>query len=667
MKQRSQPKSFSASTPVSAVATILECEEICHEFAVRSLECDGNLAIGDSHDTWTYGDLFAGARRLALLLSASGVRPGDLVVVEGVRCAGFVLSLVGTLIAGGRFLVLDQAKRSRKSVEMIERLQPKAWLSPGSDTSGAATLASLLSFANRRRFVELPAGKRSILDALAASTHGLSEAVFELPRRIGGRGPAYLIWTSGTTSAPKLVSTYHDSVVNFLRWYRRHFDLGEADRFSLLSGLSHDPVLRDVFAPLSVGACVCVPTEAQRTDPGALFRWIAESAITVMHLTPVMIELLSQSNQGSTVDSVRLLAFGGDRLTERHVDLARGLFPCADLVNFYGTTETPQVMAYHCVPRAATAGSWNQAVPIGKGIDGAELLVLDERQQRCGAGEQGEVYVRSRFLAEGYVDLPEANAERFVANPLTGDPADRAFRTGDLGVYLADGSVRLSGRRDRQVKINGNRVDLADVEAEIARFESVAQAAVVYDAASAQLVAYVVEAAGRFLSESALRRHLAEAGPLQIVPAKIIVVDALPVTLNGKIDYLRLDRVRPSERPPTARRDRSSTALRSAEALREVWQEALDRSDIDLSTNFYDVGGDSIVAARIAYRIQETLGMPVRVADLFIYPTIGALAVYLSEDRELAAHDRADDVGVRMAGRERAISRARMLRGRADG
>jgi len=611
-------------------------------------------ALCDAAGTWSHAEVFQTALRLSSILADNGVRRGDVVVVVSERCATFVICLLGVLMAGGRFLVVDRDQVNDHTLDVLERLSPAHWLFIDGAAQRAGSLHDRLEERLQGHLTRLPLGKQALIDVLAAAVHGQTDGGCEaVPVEVGGAAPAYLIWTSGTTAAPKLISTLHRSVVNFLDWYVDEFRIDCTDRFALLSGLAHDPVIRDVFTPLTVGASLQIPTEAQRMSAEMLAAWLRQAQPTILHLTPPMLELLGSGRSAvGPATSVRLLASGGARLTHRHVSIAREIFPRAEVVNFYGASETPQAMGFHRIGPGGAGEAERHSVPIGKGIRGAQLLVLTPDKTPCRPRERGEIFVRSRYLSEGYLGLPVPTGLQFMPNPLGEDPADRVFATRDLGMYDFDGTVHWLGRVDRQVKIGANRVSPDDLEVELAQLAGIQQAAVLFDEPTNRLLVYIVPRADTSGSEALVRSHLASTGPFPIVPARVYMLDALPLTANGKTDYSRLRTFAPSVAAPQTGLEVGAVQ----EAVRRIWASELCCTTFSSSDTFLELGGNSFVAIRIAGLLSERLRTPIRVVDLFTHPTLDSLTRFLSA-RESHGGVK-EQLEQRMMQRRKAIARA---------
>ncbi|HEU4558056.1 MAG TPA: amino acid adenylation domain-containing protein [Longimicrobium sp.] len=334
-------------------------------------------------------------------------------------------------------------------------------------------------------------------DDLLAAIDGLSAASPEAPAvTIGPDTLAYLSFTSGTTGTPKAVMGRHGSLTHFTPWLAETFGLTADDRFSMLSGIAHDPLHRDVFTPLQLGASVIAPEADEVGAPGYLARWLREAVVTVAHLTPAMGQLIADVPGGveaaEPVPSLRRAFFVGDVLTRGDVERLRRLAPNLTVINYYGSTETQRAVAYHVVRTGDDRE--REVIPLGRGIPGVQLLVRNAAGELAGIGEVGEIWLRSPHVALGYLNDAGLTEQRFVHNPWTQDAGDLLYRTGDLGRYRPDGEVEPMGRADQQVKVRGFRVELGEIEAHLARHPSVREAVVIArgDGADKRLVAYVV-------------------------------------------------------------------------------------------------------------------------------------------------------------------------------
>jgi amino acid adenylation domain-containing protein len=566
-------ETFSLLTPEAAAALPNPAAALGEEwigavhdlFGEQARTAPDRLAIVDRDGSLTYGELDAAVRRFAGRLIADGVRPGDRVALYAHRSAPLVTAILGVLKAGAAYVVLDPAYPAARLAEIVRLAEPRAVI-----------------------HLDLPAGP--IPDAWPSAS----------PADL-----ACISFTSGSTGIPKGILQTHGSMSHFLPWQRETFGFGEGDRFTLLSGLAHDPLQRDLFHALCLGASLHIPDPDRIGEPGYLAGWMRGERITVANLTPAMAQLLTEG-AGDVLPDLRLAVLGGDLLTRRDVARLRRLAPRVQVVNFYGSTESHRALAWH---RVEEGDRPKQTLPLGRGMRDVQLLVLAVSGALAGVGELGEVAIRSPHLAAGYL-----GGERF----------GEQVRTGDLGRYLPNGEVEAAGRADQQVKIRGFRVEPGEIEAELGRIPGVREAVVLAredGAGERRLVAYVVLAEERSVSD--LRDALRDRLPAYMVPTTFVALDRLPLNPNGKVDRRALPDPGEAELAPAGERvaPRDELELR----LAKIWEETLG-TPVGVTDDFFDLGGHSLLAVRLAARIEHELGISLPLAVLFQHSTIEKLA-----------------------------------------
>jgi amino acid adenylation domain-containing protein len=595
-------------------------------FAARAREAPARLAISDRDGAWSYGELDEAAGRVAGWLLAQGLRKGDAVAVWAHRSAPVALAVLGALRAGGAFALLDPAYPAARLVEMLRLATPRAFLSLEAAGPVPGEVAAWRSQAGCP-VLDLPRGGAGAALARFAGLAG------QIPRiDIGPDDVAVIGFTSGSTGTPKAILGRHGPLTHFLPWQCERFGLTAEDRFSLLSGLAHDPLQRDLFTPLYLGASIHVPDPEDLGVAGRIAEWMAREGVTVAHLTPAMAQLLTERPAAGgevAVPSLRRVLLVGDALTRLDVARIRSLAPQVVCVNLYGSTETQRAVAYHAVEDAGTAGEHaKQVLPLGRGMPGVQLLVINPAGGLAGVGELGEIAVRSPHLALGYLGDEALTADRFRANPFTGAAGDRIYRTGDLGRYLPDGEVTFAGRADQQVKIRGFRIEPAEIEATLGAQPGLREAVVVAreDGGERRLVAYVVPEREGAVQVPALRQALRERLPAYMVPADFVLLERLPLTPNGKVSRRALPAPvpQPAEAPAAAA---PSTDLEREIAV--VWREVLGRAAVGVEDNFFDLGGHSLLLVRLHARLQQVLQREIPLLDLFAHPTVRAQAGHL--------------------------------------
>ncbi len=555
------------------------------------------VALIDRAGAWTYGEFAAAVQRIATHLRHGGIRKGDRVAIHATRSAALVWTILGVLQSGAAFVILDPVYPEARLAEIVRLAKPRAVLR---------------------------------LDGVSTG-----EEPFTGWPEIGPHDIASVAFTSGSTGVPKGILQTHGSMSHFIPWHRDVLGYGEDDRHSLLSGLAHDPLHRDMFYSLTLGATLCIPDPDRIGAPGYLAAWMREQRITVTNLTPAMAQLLTEVPEPILLPDLRCAVLAGDVLTRRDVARVRRLAPQAVCINVYGATESQRALSWYRVEEGSLADAGDsgearlrQILPLGRGKGDVQLLILTGAGL-AGIGEIGEIAIRSPHLAHGYLDDLEQTRRRFVANPLTGDPADRVYLTGDLGRYLPDGAVAAAGRADQQVKIRGFRVEPGEIEAELGRLLGVREAVVVGKpardgATEKRLVAYVVLTGATRLSD--LRDALRDRLPAFMVPAVFVPLDRLPVNPNGKIDRRVLPD--PEDILPAASAQTVHVPPRDEIELRlaRIWEDVLETAPVGVTDDFFALGGHSLLAVRLMARIAHDLGQSLPLAALFQATTIEELA-----------------------------------------
>jgi amino acid adenylation domain-containing protein len=385
----------------------------------------------------------------------------------------------------------------------------------------------------------------------------------------GPHDPAYVFFTSGTTGVPKAVLGVHASLDHFLAWQRTTFGIGLDDRCAQLVNLSFDPVLRDIFLPLTSGATLCLPPADLPAFQVAA--WLAREGITLVHVVPSLAQAwFEHLGADERIGSLRWVFLAGEPLSDTLARRIRGATsPRCGIVNLYGPTEATMVKCYHVLPPEPSPG----IQPVGRTLPETQALVLGDSGRLCGVGEVGEIVLRTPYLTRGYLNAPDEQRRRFVPNPFRTDPEDLVYRTGDLGRYRWDGSLLWLGRRDHQLKILGVRIEPEEVAAQLMLHPSVKACAVLGHPEGPTpeiLVAYVVTD-GRDVAAT-FRAHLAERLPPAMVPSAYVFLPAIPLGPNGKIDRRS---VPPPETVPPAEEGDDVPRGPVEEAVAAIWCEVL--------------------------------------------------------------------------------------------
>jgi amino acid adenylation domain-containing protein len=555
-----------------------------------------SLAVAERVQSLTYGALDARANALAHRLRALGVGPGVRVGLCHERSAVSVVGALATLKASGAYVGLDPAYPDSRLENMLRD----------------AAVPVLLTQRSMMQRLGSVCAEVIDLDVDPAPTDACREPPDDLATVDDA---AYVIYTSGSTGEPKGVQVSHGNLVSLVDWHRRAFTVGPADRASALASPAFDASVWELWPSLTVGASLHIPESKTAAVPDLLRDWLVATGITISFVPTPLAEALLDLQWPADV-ALRLILTGGDLLHRRP---APGT-PFA-LVNNYGVAEATVVSTSGLVAPDTGAGGVSS---IGRPIAGTQLYVLDADGRPIRAGEAGELYIGGRGVAIGYLNRPGLTAERFRPDPFDSEPGARMYRTGDLVRFTPEGECQFLGRLDNQVQVRGQRVELDEVVAALTSHPAVGRCVVVArekEPGNLQLVAYVVPSDRHVPGRQELRDHLSSRLPAYMVPTAFVVLEALPLTRNGKVDHEAL---------PAPKRGVSEGGVIGATpteaALAEIFAELLDIDGFDRHDNFFELGGHSLIGAQLIARIDEHFGVDVILLEIFDNPTLAEMA-----------------------------------------
>ncbi|HEY2988056.1 MAG TPA: amino acid adenylation domain-containing protein [Candidatus Binatia bacterium] len=574
-----------------------------HLFAAQAERAPEAVAVAYKNELLTYRELNRRANQLAHYLSTLGIGPGALVGICMERAPAMMVGLLGILKAGAGYLPLDPSYPSERLAFMIQDAQ-----------------APVVLTQKRVR------GKLSTVTANVVCLDEDWPAIAQLSDEdpdveVGLDHLAYLIYTSGSTGRPKGVMIHHRGLVNYLCWASDFYRLSEGQGTLVHSPLGFDLTITTLFAPLLCGQRVVLLPEGLGVEElaGALKAGTDFSAIKI---TPTHLEALAHLLPPEQLAGrVRVAVIGGEMLRWEHIAAWRAHAPAMRLINEYGPTETVVgCCVYEVTDDAVTSGS----VPIGRAIANMEMHLLGADLQPVAAGEIGELHLSGVGLARGYLNQPETTQAKFIYRA----DGTRLYKTGDLARALPDGNLEYLGRTDHQVKVRGFRIELGEIEVALSQHSAVRDCVVVArEEASGdrRLVAYVVGADPTTAAISELQNFLQQRLPGYMAPSAFVVLDGLPLTVNGKVDRDALPD--PAEHRPTREPSSFKAPSDSLEKqLTEVWEEILGIRPIGVSENFFELGGDSLQAVLIAAKIEEIRGRHIPPSVLIEENTIEKLA-----------------------------------------
>ncbi|OLP20313.1 hypothetical protein BST81_00820 [Leptolyngbya sp. 'hensonii'] len=614
--------------PAGMAASPHQC--LHHLFEAQVARTPDAIAVtcGDQH--LTYQQLNQRANQVAAHLQHLGVGPESLVGLCVDRSLDLVVGIVAILKAGGAYVPLDLMYPAERLAYILQDAQISILL----------TQTALIS--------QLPPHALTIVDLDDPAGVLAGQSTVNPESTVTPENLAYVIYTSGSTGTPKGVLVTHTNGSRLFSATADWYQFNAQDVWTLFHSYAFDFSVWELWGALLYGGrLVVVPFDISR-DAQAFYQLLGRERVTVLNQTPSAFRQLIQAEQALGTEQalhLRYVIFGGEALDlqslkpwfDRHGDRQ------PQLVNMYGITETTVHVTYRPLTRADLD---NPTSGIGVPIPDLQLYVLDPSQQPVPIGVPGEIYVGGQGVARGYLNRPELTAERFLPHPFVTTTAARLYRSGDLARYRANGELEYLGRLDHQVKIRGFRIELGEIESLLMRHPAVGQVLVKVDdngQDDKRLVAYVVPTPGQSLTTEDLRRSLKEQVPTYMVPAAFVLLEAFPLTANGKIDQRAL--------PAPDLADRRSLAgvfvppTTPAEvALAGIWSEVLGIEQVGIEDNFFDLGGHSLLATQVVSRIREEFQIDLPLRALFEAPTIHGLSLLLETHPQVQATQDLDPI-----------------------
>ncbi|WP_122670877.1 non-ribosomal peptide synthetase, partial [Pseudomonas viridiflava] len=572
-------------------------------FEQRAARHPDRVAAEHGQRSMTYGELNGQANRLAHYLIEQGIAPDDHVAIVLPRSLELLIGQLAVSKCAATFVPLDVNAPAERQSYMLDDCQAVCVLTRSTATINAAT-------------------RRIDLDSL--DLKGLPSHDPELAQ--GSDTAAYVMYTSGSTGAPKGVRVPHRGIARLVL-NNGYADFNEHDRIAFASNPAFDASTMEVWGALLNGGQLCVVDHETLVDPVRFSALLIDARISVLFITTALfnqyVQQIPQALQG-----LRLLLSGGERADPASyralLSQAQGL----RLFNVYGPTETT-TFATTCEVRAVSEG--DESVPIGRPIGNTSIYVLDAHQRLAPKGVTGELYIGGDGVALGYLNRPELSVEKFLVDPFSDEPGAMMYRTGDLGRWMEDGQLECLGRNDDQVKIRGFRIELGEIVSCLHQLPGIGETVVLAredEPGNVRLVAYYTShEEDTLLAPEQMRAHLQASLPDYMVPTAFIELKTLPLTANGKLDRRAL--------PKPERSALFGVSYEAPEgefevALAEIWAEVLQVERVGRHDHFFDLGGHSLLAMRMVSQVRQQLGVELPLGELFALGELAAVAAALS-------------------------------------
>src|ERR1043166_5140798 len=562
------------------------------------------IAVICGDESLSYEELNQRANQLAHHLRALGVGAEVIVAVLMERSLELMVGLLAILKAGAAYVPLDPEQPPERLALILQSANPPV----------------LLTQARFRERLRQDGMQTLCLDT--DWQRFKSERVDNVRSGARPENVAYVIYTSGSTGQPKGVAISHEAICNRLLWMQQRFPLTASDRVLQKTVYSFDASVWELFLPLMTGAGLVLAEPGAHRDSAALVDAIKQAEVTVLQMVPSMLAVLVEEPGIAECGSLQRVFSGGEALAESLQDRFYERLSWAKLINLYGPTEAAIDASYYVCER----GRKRNKILIGRPISNVQLYVLDEEQQPVPVGTAGEVNIGGIGLARGYWVQSRLTAERFVPNAISGELGARLYRTGDLCRYLSDGTIEYLGRLDHQVKIRGFRIELGEIEAVLKQHPAVRQNVVIAredPSGQKQLVAYIVANGSQVPTTTEWRQRLKEKLPDYMIPVAFEILEALPLTANGKLDRKRL----PAPTQLSTDLEHTYVAPRTElqETLANIWAEVLKLERAGIHDNFFELGGDSIRSIQVKAAAQR-VGVEFSLEQLFANQSVYALA-----------------------------------------
>jgi tyrocidine synthetase-3 len=560
-------------------------------------------------ETCGYGELDLKSGQLAAYLRANGFKTGDVAALILESSFNMIAAMLGVMKAGGSYLPIDPDYPAKRIDAVLDDCRPAALIISSEMESLYKELSSHPS---------IPAAVNLDRDPVFGGKP------LEADPNIGGDSPAYLIYTSGTTGTPKGVSVPHRGIVNYARWRIRAFELGVEDKALQPLSYSFDGYCSNLYSTLLSGGELVMVPDSRRLDFKYMKELVVEKRITNVSLVPSMFQVLSDHAADSDFSSLRFVVLAGETCTPELLSLSRKKAPAALLANEYGPTEASVTAVAHL------GISMEHPNIIGTPIANTRVYVLDPHGHPAPAGIPGQLCIAGTGLAKGYFGDSQLTAGRFFDDPVIGE---RIYRSGDMARWRQDGTLEFIGRLDSQVKIRGNRIELGDIQARLLQYDAVKEAVVITKedlTGDSTICAYFVTAAEVETAE--LREFLYEGLPDYMVPAHLMRLEAMPLTVSGKIDRRALPDIDVSASDKyEAPRDKEEKTMVG------IWADILgiEAELVGIDTNFFELGGNSLKATVMVSRIQKELHVDLPIAAIFETPRIRQLAVFIRKSEKV--------------------------------
>ncbi|ARG98586.1 amino acid adenylation domain-containing protein [Legionella micdadei] len=562
-------------------------------------------ALQFKHSALTYSELNKRVNQMAHYLTALGLSPNNPVAIYAQPCIDVIVSILAIIKCGCFYVPLDVHYPTDRINFMVK-------------DSGAKFIITETEIQSR---ITQPNIKFIFLDSI--DTH-LNTQQDSYHCKARNHSLAYMIYTSGSTGVPKGVKISHLAVNNHMLWMQYQFQFDSSDKILLKTPLSFDPSVWEILVPLYTGGQLVIAPSGAHIDPELLIDLVNENQITTIQLVPSILKLFLNSKRIRTCQSLKKVFVGGESLRPEIKALFFNQLAC-QLINLYGPTEATIDISFHVVTSQDI-----QTNNIGKPIANTSLYLINEQGNLAGIGESGEIAIGSLSLSQGYHHRDSLTKENFIENPFEPKHHKLIYKTGDLARWLLNGELEYLGRNNDQVKINGVRIEPKELVLTILQHKEISDCIVIKKTDSHghdYLACYLTHKPHQSLDIVTIKKHLKDKFPAFMLPKVYIPIKTIPLSVNGKVDVSALPEPDFKKTAPIDSIDRN--LLAHEKELIRLWQVVLEVNQLGIDDNFFDSGGNSLLALKLLTLIHEHFNVQIRIRDIFKYPTVKDQAEYI--------------------------------------
>lgn len=576
-----------------------------------------DIAVIDYTRKLTYGDLDKKSDYIANILLESGIEPGYPVAVILDRSIELIICIVAILKCGGIYVPIDMSYPKLRIKYIID------------DTLCKTIIVPSFQYELQKDIVmddKTILNMKQVMDSFVQYESSYNQYgrnfIYRNKDIVCDDDLAYILYTSGTTGKPKGVMVTHKAILNTLFWMSEKFHIDREDNIAFKTSISFTDSIWEIFFPLLNGAKICIINDHEVKDPKKLYLFLKDNNIAITQFVPsmlkVFLDFIEINNITNPLPNLKWIFNGGEHITVSIAKKFNSLLHITKIANIYGMTESAVYATCFIIDK--NLGDNLESISIGKPIWNTKVYILNENNELCGIGQKGEICISGISLAKGYFNKPKLTRDKFISNIIENDTI---YRTGDIGALCSDGNIAYFGRLDNQIKIRGSRVEICEVEKNILMFNGIEEAAVINKKDKFDeniLICFLTNN----INISKLRTFLLNRLPDYMIPQHFILVKKLPLTINNKVDKKKLQTLKINYKNIIKKNKLEDKII-------EIWKEILNLDYFDINDDFFDIGGNSITAARLLIFLNK-IGVNLKLDEIYTYNTVNKLLQYVRKN-----------------------------------